>query len=119
MISGIEWVSELIGIAGGFDCFAELGHEPMADKRIIADAQEVVRRAPEIIVGSWCGKRFRPEQLAQREGWGAIPAVKNGHVVEIKSCDILQPGPAALGDGLHQLAEIIHAWHDDVPACSA
>jgi iron complex transport system substrate-binding protein len=110
LISGIGWVSELIGIAGGVDCFAELAKAPNAKGRIIADPMEVVRRAPDIIIGSWCGKRFRPKQVCEREGWATIPAVRSGHVYEIKSADILQPGPAALTDGLRQLHGIIHRW---------
>lgn len=107
LISGIGWVSELIGIAGGEDCFAELAGAQAARDRIIADPGEVVRRAPDLVIGSWCGKRFRPERLATRPGWHAIPAVGSGQVFEIKSCDILQPGPAALTDGLRQLHERI------------
>ncbi|MGB0954621.1 MAG: ABC transporter substrate-binding protein [Panacagrimonas sp.] len=107
MISGIGWVSELIGIAGGQDVFPELAAEHSAGKRIIDDPAEVVRRAPELIVGSWCGKKFRPEKLAGRPGWAVIPAVRDGQLKEIKSCDILQPGPAALGDGLRQLHRLI------------
>lgn len=109
MISGIRWVSELIGLAGGDDCFPELAAQQGAKHRIIADPLEVVARAPELIVGSWCGKKFRPEKIAARPGWEAIPAVRNGQLHEIKSCDILQPGPAALGDGLRQLHALIAA----------
>lgn len=103
MISAIAWVSELIGIAGGQDVFAELGRMRMGRDRIVADPSEPVRRAPELIVGSWCGKKFRPELVAARPGWGEVPAVRAGRLHEIKSCDILQPGPAALTDGLEQL----------------
>ncbi len=107
MISGIRWVSELIGIAGGEDCFADLASEHSAKRRIIADPLEVVRRAPDLIIGSWCGKKFNPEKLRARVGWDAIPAVRDGHLYEIKSCDILQPGPAALTDGLRRLQVLI------------
>lgn len=107
LISGIGWVSELIELAGGEDCFAELAAFKRARERIIADPQEVLRRAPELIIGSWCGKRFRPEQVAAREGWQALPALRNGQLHEIKSADILQPGPAALSDGLRQLHALI------------
>ena len=107
MISGIRWVSELIEIAGGEDCFADQAHAAHAKGRILADPLEVVRRAPEVIVGSWCGKRFRPERVAARPGWEGVPAVRDGHLYEIKSADILQPGPAALTDGLAQLHEIV------------
>lgn len=106
-ISGIGWVSELIDAAGGDDCFAERARHADARGRILDDPGEVVRRAPEVIVGSWCGKRFRPEKVAARPGWDTVPAVRNGHLYEIKSADILQPGPAALTDGLDQLAACI------------
>lgn len=110
IISGIRWVSELIEIAGGEDCFPELAAESLAGNRIISDAQEIVRRQPDIIIGSWCGKKFRPEQVAARPGWEAIPAVRHGQIFEIKSPMILQPGPAALTDGLDAIAGIIRDW---------
>jgi iron complex transport system substrate-binding protein len=110
LISGIRWVSELIEIAGGDDCFGELATQSLAKHRIIADPGDVVRRAPDIIIGSWCGKRFRPEQVRTRPGWESIPAVRNNRLYEIKSCDILQPGPAALTDGVRQLHAHIRAW---------
>jgi len=110
LISGIRWVSELIDLAGGVDCFAELGTQPLGSQRIIADPQDVVRRQPDIIIGSWCGKKFRPEQVSKREGWLDIPAVRSGSLYEIKSADILQPGPAALTDGLRQLRDIVQRW---------
>ena len=109
-ISAIRWVSELVGIAGGDDCFPELAREPMGKHRIIADPAEIVRRNPDIIFGSWCGKKFRPEKVAARPGWHDVNAVKNGQLFDIKSCDILQPGPAALTDGVEQLHRIIMAW---------
>ena len=109
-ISGIRWVSELIGIAGGEDCFPELAACPLGRERIIADASEVPRRAPDIVFGSWCGKKFRPEGVAARSGWDAVPAVRSGFVREIKSSIILQPGPAALTDGLRALQEVIEEW---------
>ncbi|MGQ0502957.1 MAG: cobalamin-binding protein [Panacagrimonas sp.] len=107
MITGIRWVAELIVIAGGQDCFPELSLEHAARQRILAVPWQVVERAPDLIIGSWCGKKFRPEKVAAREGWDAIPAVRSGQMHEIKSCDILQPGPAALGDGLRQLHALI------------
>jgi iron complex transport system substrate-binding protein len=110
IISGIRWVSELTVIAGGEECFPELSSQSLAGKRIIDDPMEVVRRQPDIIIGSWCGKKFRPEQVAARSGWETIPAVQNGQVFEIKSPLILQPGPAALTDGLDALVGIIQAW---------
>ena len=110
MMSGIGWVSELIGIAGGEDAFADLAQHHSAKERIIADADEIIRRAPDIIIGSWCGKKFRPELLCARPGWEQIPAVKNGHVAEIKSADILSPGPCAITEGLPQIQALIAAW---------
>ncbi len=110
LISGIRWVSELIEIAGGQDCFAELSQFPRARQRYITDPQEVVRRAPQIIVGSWCGKRFRPEQVVARPGWETVPAVRDGQLFEIKSPDILQPGISALTIGLEQLHGLIRDW---------
>jgi iron complex transport system substrate-binding protein len=110
MISGIRWVSELVGIAGGDDCFPELSRESLATHRVVADPSEVVARAPDVILGSWCGKKFRPERVAARCGWGAVPAVRGGHVHEIKSAVILQPGPAALTDGVRQIHQIIADW---------
>ncbi len=109
-ISAIRWVSELLGIAGGDDCFPELAQEPMGKGRIIADGAEIVRRNPDIIIGSWCGKKFRPEKVAARAGWENVNAVKNQQLFEIKSCDILQPGPAALTDGVEQLHRIVMQW---------
>ncbi len=109
-ISGIRWVSELIGIAGGDDCFPELAAQPLGKDRIIADPGEIVRRQPDIVIGSWCGKKFRPEKVAARPGWEDVPAVANGELHEIKSSLILQPGPAALSDGLDELRRIIGGW---------
>jgi iron complex transport system substrate-binding protein len=109
-ISAIAWVSELIGIAGGEDCFPELARESLGKNRIIADPLAVPRRAPDIILGSWCGKKFRPERVAARPGWAAIPAVANGYVREIKSALILQPGPAALTEGVGAIQEVIMQW---------
>jgi iron complex transport system substrate-binding protein len=109
-ITGIRWVAELIRIAGGDDVFPELSVESLAKHRILADAGEVVRRAPDIILGSWCGKKFRPEKVAARPGWQAIPAVRDGELHEIKSPLILQPGPAALTEGVRAMAAIVQAW---------
>ena len=109
-ISGIRWVSELLGIAGGDDIFPELAVQPMGKNRIIADGAEIVVRAPDIVIGSWCGKKFRPEKVAQRPGWQEVPAVRNAQLFEIKSADILQPGPAALTDGVEQLHRIVRHW---------
>ena len=109
-ISAIRWVSELVGIAGGDDCFTELSKESLGKNRIIADSQEIVRRNPDIIIGSWCGKKFRAEKVAARAGWQDVNAVKNRQLFEIKSADILQPGPAALTDGVAQLHRIVMTW---------
>lgn len=109
-ISGIRWVSELVGIAGGDDCFPELAAMPLGKDRIIGEPQRIVDRAPDIVVGSWCGKKFRPERVAAREGWQAVPAVRDAQLFEIKSADILQPGPAALTDGVEQLHRIVLDW---------
>jgi iron complex transport system substrate-binding protein len=109
-ISGIRWVSELVEIAGGDDCFRELSMEPLGKNRIIADPLEVVRRAPDVIFGSWCGKKFRPELVASRAGWAAVPAVHARHLYEIKSSIILQPGPAALTDGVREIHARLAAW---------
>lgn len=110
MISAIQWVSQLIGMAGGEDVFPELAVQRMGRDRVIADALEPARRAPDLVVGSWCGKKFRPEKVAAREGWAEVPAVRDGRLHEIKSCDILQPGPAALTDGLAQLHRLCADW---------
>lgn len=109
-ISAIAWVSELLGIAGGDDCFPELARQPLGKDRIIADGAEIVRRNPDIVIGSWCGKKFRPEKVAARPGWEGVNAVRHGQLFEIKSADILQPGPAALTDGVEQLHRIVAAW---------
>jgi iron complex transport system substrate-binding protein len=99
MISGIGWVSELIAIAGGVDVFAHLSGEKAAKDRIVR-SEAVIAAAPDIILASWCGKKVVPDKISARAGWDAIPAVRNNRIVEIKSPLILQPGPAALTDGL-------------------
>lgn len=109
-ISAIAWVSELLGVAGGDDCFPELARMAMGKDRIIADGAQIIARNPDIIIGSWCGKKFRPEKVAARPGWENVNAVKNGQLFEIKSADILQPGPAALTDGVEQLHRIVLDW---------
>ena len=103
MISGIRWVSELIEIAGGEDVCSERSHSQGASGRIIADPQEVVKKNPQVILGSWCGKKFRPERVRARSGWDAVAAVRENQLFEIKSSDILQPGPAALTDGVRHI----------------
>jgi iron complex transport system substrate-binding protein len=106
MISGIRWVSELVGIAGGEDVFPELSLSPAAAGRIVSP-EWVVAKQPDVILGSWCGKKFRPERVAARPGWEAIPAVRNGRLHEIKSAEILQPGPAALTDGVRHIHRLL------------
>ena len=110
LISAIRWVSELIGIAGGDDIFPDRAAAGLGRDRIVADPREVIDRQPDIIIGSWCGKKFRPETVAKRPGWHEIPAVRDGELHEIKSPVILQPGPAALTDGLDSLHAIIARW---------
>ena len=109
-ISAIAGVSELVGIAGGDDCFPELAKEPMGKGRIIADGLDIVQRNPDIIFGSWCGRKFRPAHVRARPGWQHVNAVKNDQLFEIKSAEILQPGPAALTDGVEQIYKTITAW---------
>jgi iron complex transport system substrate-binding protein len=109
-ISAIRWVSELVGVAGGDDVFPELAQQGLGKDRIIADSAEVLRRNPDIIFGSWCGKKFRPNLVAQRSGWDAIAAVRSGQLHEIKSPLILQPGPAALTEGLDALHAVCADW---------
>jgi iron complex transport system substrate-binding protein len=109
-ISCIRWVSELIAVAGGEDCFPELAVQSLGRGRIVTDPLEVVRRAPDIILGSWCGKKFQPAEVAKRPGWSAIPAVRDGYLREIKSPIILQPGPAALTDGVRAIQVVIEEW---------
>ncbi len=112
-ISAIRWVSELVSIAGGDDIFPELARQPLGKDRIIADPLEIARRQPDVIIGSWCGKKFRPEKVAARPGWQDVPAVRDGQLFEVKSADILQPGPAALTDGVAQLHRIVMDWGRD------
>ena len=109
-ITGIRWVAELIRIAGGDDIFPERAAEPLAKARILEDPDEVIVRAPDLILGSWCGKKFRPDKVAARPGWQAIPAVRDGELHEVKSPLILQPGPAALTDGVQEIAKVVRAW---------
>jgi iron complex transport system substrate-binding protein len=107
---GSRWVSELVEIAGGVECFPEQAREPLGKNRILADPAEVVARAPDIIFGSWCGKKFRAATVAARPGWQMIPAVASGQMHEVKSSIILQPGPAALTDGVDFMRGVIQAW---------
>jgi iron complex transport system substrate-binding protein len=107
MISGIRWVSELVEIAGGEDVFSDQSSSQAATGRIVSNANVVIEKSPDVILASWCGKKFRPERVAARPGWQEIPAVKAGELHEIKSADILQPGPAALTDGVRRIHEIL------------
>lgn len=109
MICSIRWVAELINIAGGEDCFPELTQFQSATERTVTPAQ-VLAKQPDIIIGSWCGKKFQPAQVSARQGWSELAAVKNGFVFEIKSVDILQPGPSLFTHGLPQLQTIIQQW---------
>jgi iron complex transport system substrate-binding protein len=112
LISGIGWVSELIGIAGGQDIFADKAREQGAKNRIVLP-DEVVAKAPDVIIASWCGKKVVPARILARPGWQDLPAIKAGRVHEVKSPLLLQPGPAALGDGLDALVAAI--WPDEDP----
>jgi len=109
-ISAIRWVSELIAIAGGDDVFPELALEPLGRGRIVADPLEVPRRSPDLVLGSWCGKKFSARSVAARPGWADVPAVRDGELHEVKSAIILQPGPAALTDGVRALHGVIARW---------
>jgi iron complex transport system substrate-binding protein len=109
MISGIGWVSELIGIAGGIDVFADVSVRKSAKDRIVS-AELVIAARPDIVVGSWCGKKFVPKRVAARAGFDRVPAVATGWLREIKSTIILQPGPATLTDGVDALAAIFREW---------
>ncbi len=112
LMSGIGWAAELIGIAGGIDAFPELSVHQSAKQRIIADPMEVVRRAPDIIIGSWCGRKFQPDTLRQRDGWDAIPALQNNMLFELKSPDILSPGPSVITEGLRQISDMVATWQE-------
>ena len=109
MISGLGWVSELIAAAGGIEVFPQFAARKNAKDRIVTAAQ-VIEAKPDIIIGSWCGKKFVPARVAARPGFAQIPAVQTGWLREIKSTLILQPGPAALTDGLDALAAIVAEW---------
>jgi len=111
LISGICWVSELIELAGGVDIYKERQNASLAKDRIIPDKNEVVKLNPDIIIASWCGKKFKKEKLVARENWNKINAVKLDFIFEIKSPIILQPGPAAVTEGINAIAGIIDAWH--------
>jgi iron complex transport system substrate-binding protein len=107
MISGIRWVSELIEIAGGEDIFSELSQSRAASGRVVSNPSLVIQRKPDVMFASWCGKKFRPERVAARPGWQEVPAVRDQQLFEIKSAEILQPGPAALTDGVRRIHSIL------------
>lgn len=109
MIGGIGWVSELIEAAGGIDVFAGLSHHKSAKDRIVTP-EAVIAAKPDVIIGSWCGKKFVPAKVAARPGFDGVPAVASGWLREVKSTVILQPGPAALTDGLDALSAIVSDW---------
>jgi iron complex transport system substrate-binding protein len=109
MITGIRWVSEMIELAGGQDVFFELSSKKAATDRIVT-SQQVIKASPDIIIASWCGKKVRPETFHGREGWSDVPAVEKNCIYEIKSPLILQPGPAALTDGLDKLVQIFDSY---------
>lgn len=109
-ISGIRWASELIEIAGGIDVFADRAQLPLARDRIMSNPLDPVERQPDIVIGSWCGKHFRPERVAGREGWAEMPAVRHGQIHEIKSAIILTPGVAAIREGLPLLTAMFETW---------
>jgi iron complex transport system substrate-binding protein len=113
LISGIRWVDELIEAAGGDSVFPELRGARLGRDRIVAD-EDVIARRPDVIIASWCGKAVRTGKIAARPGWSEIPAVRDGHIYEIKSSYILQPGPAALTEGLHQLHRIVARVAQDI-----
>ena len=115
LISGIQWVEELIEAAGGEPVFPQLRQARLATNRIVT-SEQVIASAPDVIIGSWCGKPVRKEKIAAREGWSAIPAVCNGHIYEVKSTYILQPGPASLTDGVRQIHDILARWAESAAA---
>src|SRR5690349_15735414 len=110
-ITGIQWVAELVRLAGGDDIFPERAACSLAKDRILANDTQILARAPDIVFGSWCGKKFQPGKVAARAGWDNVPAVRDGELHEIKSPIILQPGPAALTDGVREMATHIARWN--------
>ncbi|MEQ8909680.1 MAG: cobalamin-binding protein [Vicingaceae bacterium] len=112
IITGIQWVSELIEIAGGIDVFGELKDRSLAKDRIIADHREVLQKEPDVILASWCGKMFKPKRMFEREGWKEMKAYKDQQFFEIDSSLILQPGPACLSDGLEAIYAHLSKWQE-------
>lgn len=111
LISGIQWVGELIEIAGGEELFPEFRNKSLAKDRMIHDDREIIKRNPDIILASWCGKKFKPKRLINREGWGKIKAVQEQEVYEIDSTVILQPGPASISEGLETMFSLFFKWN--------
>ncbi len=111
LITGIKWVSELVTMAGGIDVFADKAESSLARGRILGDPGEVVGRRPDLMLASWCGKKFQPDTVPGRPGWDTIPAVVDRQIYEIDSAIILQPGPAALTDGIDRIHQIIQQWN--------
>ncbi|RJG42105.1 cobalamin-binding protein [Motilimonas pumila] len=111
IITGIGWVSEIVTLAGGNDCYPSHAQQSLAKHRIIEHPEDVIAHQPDIIMAAWCGKKFQPQQLIARPGWQSIPAVMNAEVHEIESSIILQPGPAALTDGINAVYAVIEQWH--------
>lgn len=108
----IQWVSELIELAGGINCCKDLSIHPDGKSRIIADPQRIIDAQPDIIIASWCGRKFRPGHFRDREGWGDIPAVKTDSLYEVRSPIILQPGPASLTDGVDAILDLFVQWNE-------
>lgn len=111
LISGIQWVSELVEIAGGEEVFPEYSRESLAKNRIVKDPDLVIRKNPDVILASWCGKMVKEKKIREREGWSEIAALQNNEIHEIKSAIILQPGPAALMEGLPLIHQILKEWY--------
>lgn len=111
LITGIKWVSELIELAGGIDIYKQHQNASLAKDRIIGNMNDVADKNPDIIIASWCGKKFKKEKLVGRKDWDKINAVRNDFIFEIKSSLILQPGPAAVSEGIREIAKIIDQWH--------
>jgi len=112
LISGIEWVSELIELAGGVDVYRDNQNRSLAKDRIIKDHNDIIEKNPDIILASWCGKMFKKEKMLNRKGWSSIKAIQDNQVFEIKSDIILQPGPAALSEGIHKIHQILQDWEE-------
>jgi iron complex transport system substrate-binding protein len=112
LISGIQWVEELVEIAGGNPIFPELKDKRLAKDRIVQH-EEVLRRRPDVILASWCGKKMKKDTIVSRPGWAEMPAVRQDRIYEIPSTYILQPGPAALTDGVRLVHERLSAMYSE------